>query len=196
MDAIVEKPIILMVDDEQENLTIQEEILEDLDLRFVTTTSSQEALSLSREHDYALALIDVQMPEMNGFELVREMRADPSSSLPPIIFITGLYSADKFVIEGIETGAVDYITKPFDHRLLLGKVRVFVDLYLQRKRLENEIKQRREVQESLLKSEESFRAVFESTDDCIAVWDRHFNYLYANQASIEQFGSDPSSIVG
>lgn len=196
MDAIVEKPIILMVDDEQENLTIQEEILEDLDLRFVTTTSSQEALSLSREHDYALALIDVQMPEMNGFELVREMRADPSTSLPPIIFITGLYSADKFVIEGIETGAVDYITKPFDHRLLQGKVRVFVDLYLQRKRLEKEIKQRREIQESLLKSEESFRAVFESTDDCIAVWDRHFNYLYANQASIEQFGSDPSSIVG
>ncbi len=191
----MEQPYILMVDDLPENLSILEEMLQDLQLVPVMATSGVEALELIRQYDFALALIDVQLPGMNGFELVKRMRENNPTEVLPVIFITALLSTDQFVIEGIETGAVDFITKPFDHRILIGKVKVFIDLYLQRKRLENEIKTRRAVQESLRKSEESFRAVFESTHDCIAVWDRDFRFIYANQAAVNLVGLSREQVV-
>ncbi len=190
------RPYILIVDDISENLPILEEILQDLDLNFIAAESGLQALELSKKHDYALALIDIQMPGMDGFELVRHMRKEKKTELLPVIFITAIYSAHQFMVEGIETGAVDFISKPFDHRILQGKVKVFVDLYLQRKRLENEIKRRQEVQHSLIQSEESFRAVFESTNDCICVWDKDYNYLYANQAAIDYVGTTRDKVIG
>lgn len=177
-----------MVDDVPENLPILEEILLDLDLNCLTADSGKKALEILKEHDFALALIDVQMPGMNGFELVKLMRQEKKTELLPVIFITAIHSEHRFKVEGIETGAVDFISKPFDHRILLGKVRVFIDLYQQRKKLENEIRRREEAQNELMRSEESFRAVFESTNDCIAVWDKDYNYMYANQAAIEHAG--------
>ncbi len=191
----MDKPNILMVDDLPENLTILEEILSDLDLNFIAAQSGTEALEHCNKHEFALALIDVQLPEMDGFELLKRMRGLRSTELLPVIFITAHYSTDQFVIEGIETGAVDFISKPFDHRILIGKVKVFVDLYLQRKKLENEIKRRVKAQESLIKSEESFRAVFESTNDSIAVWDKEYNYLYANQAAIDHIGAEKENVI-
>ncbi len=185
-----------MVDDQPGNLILQEEILEELNLDFVKATTGPEALALSQQKDYALALIDVQLPGMDGFELVRKMRKQKTTQILPVIFITAFHHTSEMILEGIETGAVDYIAKPFDPRLLLGKVRVFVDLYCQRKLLEKEILRRQSVQESLVKSEESFRAVFESTNDCIAVWDKNLNYLYANRAMIEHTGTDRSKVEG
>jgi PAS domain S-box-containing protein len=185
-----------MVDDLPENLLILDEMLQDLHLIHIKATSGPEALELINQHDFALALIDVQLPGMNGFELVKRMRENKPTEVLPIIFITALLSTDQIMIEGIETGAVDFITKPFDHRILIGKVRVFIDLYLQRKRLETEIKARIAVQESLRKSEESFRAVFESTHDCIAVWDRDYKFIYANQAAIDLVDLPREEVVG
>ena len=185
-----------MVDDQPGNLILQEEILEELNLEFVKATTGPEALSFSQQKDYALALIDVQLPGMDGFELVRRMRKQQTTQILPVIFITAFHHTSETILEGIVTGAVDYIAKPFDPRLLLGKVRVFVDLYRQRKQLEKEMLRRQSIQESLVKSEESFRAVFESTNDCIAVWDKDLKYLYANKALIEHTGTDRSKVEG
>lgn len=185
-----------MVDDLPENLTILEETLAGLNLTSIKALTATEALQKCREHDFALALVDVQLPGMDGFELVRQMRRIRRSEYVPVIFITAHYSDHHYVLEGIETGAVDFIPKPFDHRVLVGKVKVFIDLYLQRQRLEEEIRRRIEIQKSLIKSEESFRAVFESTNDCIAVWDRDFNYIYANRAAADLVGSSGETIIG
>lgn len=151
----LERPTILMVDDQPENLLIQEEILEELNLRFITANSGAEALEKSLQYDYALALIDVQLPGMDGFELVRLMRKNKTTELLPVIFITALHSSEGFLIEGMETGAVDFISKPFHHRILTGKVKVFVDLYLQRKQLELEIRQRKAVEKEIRLAKEA-----------------------------------------
>ena len=187
---------ILIVDDDPNNLIILEEILDAMDLHFVKALSGTEALQKTNQHEFALALIDIQMPDLNGFETVKRMRGQPNTELLPVIFVTAVYSEEFYEIEGIATGAVDFITKPFNHNILRSKVKLFVDLYLQNKTLEQEIKEKNEIQKMLKWSEESFRAVLESTKDCIAVWDREYRYLYANQAAIDFVKSERSAIIG
>ncbi len=193
---VMESPKILIVDDDPANLPILEEILEDLDLNIVKALSGQEALEIVEKYDFALVLMDVQMPGLNGFETVKLMRKSKRTVLLPVIFVTAIYSEQQYLVEGIETGAVDFILKPFNHNVLKGKVKVFVDLYRQRTELEKEIQRRTDFEKSLQKSEESFRAVFESTNDCIAVWDRGYNFLYANQAAMDHIGKTKEEIIG
>jgi two-component system sensor histidine kinase/response regulator len=187
-------PNILIVDDEPQNLEILEIILEDLDVNFVRALSGQEALDLLGKHDIATVLMDVKMPGMGGFEALRWMREVPEWALIPVIFITGNDNAQDNAIEGIETGAVDFLPKPLNHRMLRGKVRVLIDLYLERNKLEQEIQRRKTAQELLQKSEESLRAVFDSTDGYVAVLDRDMTYLYANHAVNTDLNDGESAI--
>lgn len=150
---------ILLVDDRPENITALMTLLEEVEVNLVTANSGNEALSKTLEYDFALALIDVQMPGMDGYETVRLMRLVEKTKYLPVIFISAVYSHDQYQVQGIEAGAVDFITKPFDPRILLGKVRVFLELHRQRKLLELEIEHRIRVEERLreakAKAEES-----------------------------------------
>ncbi|MBU2648334.1 response regulator [bacterium] len=173
-------PNILIVDDDPGNLEILEMMLKDLNVQFIEALSGEEALTLMAAHEIALVLMDVQMPGMTGFETLRRMREVSGWALIPVIFITGVNTEQADMVEGIETGAVDFLPRPFNHRMLRGKVRILIDLYLQRKKLENEIERREAAQALLQKSEESLRAVFDSTNDFVAVVDRNLTFLYAN----------------
>jgi signal transduction histidine kinase len=146
---------ILIVDDKPDNLVALEMILRNFDAEIISSTSGNDALEKTIEHDFALALIDVQMPEMDGFEMVRLLRQVEKTKYLPVIFISAIYSEDQFLIQGIEAGAVDFIIKPFQPRILIGKVKIFLDLYDQKKRLEVEIQER-------IKTEASLRAARES----------------------------------
>lgn len=152
---------ILIVDDRKENITAIETLLEDLDVDVISATSGNEALSKTLEHNFALALIDVQMPDMDGYETVRFMRKVERTRFLPVIFISAIYSNDPYMIQGIEAGAVDFITKPFNPQILLGKIRIFLDLHYQKQMLEAEIERRKIVEKQLteakLKAEESDR---------------------------------------
>jgi signal transduction histidine kinase len=152
---------ILIVDDRKENIAALVTLLEDMNVQIFPAGSGNEALALTLEHDFALALIDVQMPDMDGYETLRLMRKVEKTRFLPVIFLSAIYSEDHFKIQGIEAGAVDFITKPFNPRVLLGKVKVFLDLYNQRKLLETEIEQRKlaeaQLREAKLKAEESDR---------------------------------------
>ncbi|HLP72219.1 MAG TPA: response regulator [Bacteroidales bacterium] len=152
---------ILLVDDRPENITALMTLLEDIDVNLVTANSGNEALARTLDYDFALALIDVQMPGMDGYETVRLMRLVEKTKYLPVIFISAVYSHDQYEVQGIEAGAVDFITKPFDSRVLLGKIRVFLELHRQRRLLETEIEQRIKVEERLreakAKAEESDR---------------------------------------
>lgn len=132
-----QKPKILIVDDRQENLIALETILEDLNVEFVRAVSGNEGLLQSLRHQYALAIVDVQMPGMDGFEMVSIMRQNPKTKNVPVIFVSAIYSDTYYVIKGIESGAVDFITKPINDDILRGKVRIFLDLHLQRTALES-----------------------------------------------------------
>jgi two-component system sensor histidine kinase/response regulator len=127
-----EKPVFLLVDDKAENLLALEALLRRDDLEIVTAQSGQEALELILRHDIGLAIVDVQMPEMSGLELAELMRGSERSKRIPIIFITaGLHDRDT-VFNGYDSGAVDFLHKPLDPRILKNKVETFFQLCKQR----------------------------------------------------------------
>ena len=131
-----EKVNILLVDDRKENLIALEALLESQDLRIVKAESGNQALGLMLEFDFALVLLDVQMPEMDGFEVAELMRKKEKTRQIPIVFITAINKEEKYVFKGYEMGAVDYLFKPIDPTVLKSKVQVFLELH--RKKLEME----------------------------------------------------------
>lgn len=133
---MLSKPKILIVDDRRENLVALEIVLKDLDVEFVRALSGNEALAQTLKHEFALAIIDVQMPDMDGFETVELIHNDPDIVYFPVIFVSAIYKEEQYIIKGIETGAVDFISKPIVPVVLQGKVRVFLDLFEQKKLLE------------------------------------------------------------
>jgi diguanylate cyclase (GGDEF)-like protein len=127
---------ILIVDDHPQNILALEAVISDMGFDIVTAQSGNDALRLSLKHDFALIVLDVQMPGMNGFEVARLIRANPKTSHFPVIFVTAGMKDLLDQIEGYETGAVDYLMKPFEPVILRSKVRVFQELYQQRKVIE------------------------------------------------------------
>ncbi len=135
---------ILMVDDRPENLMALEAILEPLPVELVRAYSGEEALRQVLLHDFAVILLDVQMPGMNGFETAQLIKQRERSKLTPIIFLTAINKDEHFVYAGYEVGAVDYMFKPFNPDVLRSKVAVFVDLYLKTEQLKEQEKRLRE----------------------------------------------------
>ncbi|MCC7431311.1 response regulator [bacterium] len=128
-----EKINILLVDDTPANLMVLENILESSDRQLFKVTSGNEALAVLLENEFALVLMDVQMPEMDGFETAELMRGFEKTKHIPIIFVTAISKEEKNVFKGYESGAVDYLFKPLDADILISKVNIFIDLYKQKK---------------------------------------------------------------
>ena len=133
---------ILLVDDQPNNLLALESILGDLDLNLVSADSGSKALRHLLQMDFAVVLLDVQMPDLDGFETANLIRERDRSRDTPIIFLTALSRSEENVFRGYELGAVDYIFKPFHPEILRSKVNVFVELFRGReafKRQANEL---------------------------------------------------------
>ncbi len=126
---------ILIVDDTPENLVALEALLKRDDLCILSARSGPEALELMLTHDLALAFLDVQMPGMDGFELAELMRGTQRTKHVPIIFVTAGSRDPQRVFKGYDTGAVDFLFKPIEPRVLQGKTDVFLELYRQRREL-------------------------------------------------------------
>lgn len=151
---------ILVADDERINLKLIEGILRDNDLNLVTVKSGLEALEASQEHDFAVALLDVMMPGMDGFELAERLRNKKHSSRIPIIFITAISKEQHHVFRGYELGAVDYLFKPVEPEVLRGKVGMFSELHRKRRRL----METTERLESTIKALEASRAALQDSE--------------------------------
>jgi CheY-like chemotaxis protein len=126
---------ILLVDDREENLIALEAILSSLDLVPVRARSGEEALKALLNTEFALILLDVRMPGMDGFETAAHIKRRERTRNIPIIFLTVVDSAPDYAFRGYAAGAVDYLTKPFDPWVLRAKVSVFTELYNMNKRL-------------------------------------------------------------
>ena len=122
---------VLVVDDRPENLLAMENLLESPNLLVLRAESGTEALSTLLTQDVALVLLDVQMPEMDGFEVAELMRNNPRTRNVPIIFVTAISKEQKYVFKGYRSGAVDYLFKPINPDILISKVNVFCNLYRQ-----------------------------------------------------------------
>ena len=133
---------ILMVDDEPANLEALEAVLEPLGQTLYRAKNGTEALRCVLERDYAVILLDVQMPDISGIETAALIRERERSRTTPIIFLTGVVKTSEMVFKGYSAGAVDYLMKPIVSGILRAKVEVFVELALARLKLQEEIAER------------------------------------------------------
>ncbi len=130
---------LLIVDDLQENLLALDKLIQDQERTVYQARSGDEALSLLLEHEFALAILDVQMPGMNGFELAELMRGTEKTKHIPIIFVSAAGRELNYAFKGYESGAVDFLHKPLSPYEVRSKVSVFVELYRQRKALNRQL---------------------------------------------------------
>jgi signal transduction histidine kinase len=127
---------ILIVDDEPRNLAVLESILDEPDYRLVRATSGEDALLALMADEFALLVLDVQMPGMSGFELAQLVKERKKTARIPIIFLTAYYNDDQHILEGYGSGAVDYLHKPVNPPVLRSKVSVFTELYRKNREVE------------------------------------------------------------
>lgn len=132
---MAEKAKILLVDDRPENLVALEAILSSLNQKLVQARSGDAALKALLSDEFAVILLDVLMPGMDGFETAAHIKRRPKTRDVPIIFLTALNSEPDYAFRSYSAGAVDYIAKPFDPWVLRAKVAVFVDLYMKNRQL-------------------------------------------------------------
>jgi signal transduction histidine kinase len=164
----VERPAILIVDDREENLLALERILERTGAVTVRAQSGNDALKACLNGEFALALLDVNMPEMNGYELAELMRGEKCLSAIPIIFLTAAHTQQHQIFQGYSCGAVDYMVKPLQPEILLNKVEVFLDIFRQKRelllrgreleRLNRELQQAKEAAEAATNAKSDFLA--------------------------------------
>jgi signal transduction histidine kinase len=167
---------ILLVDDEPRNLIVLESILEGPGYNLVSVESGDQALLELVASDFAVIVLDIHMPGMNGFELAQMIKSRPKCAAIPIIFLTAHYSEDRHVLEGYGTGAVDYLHKPVNATILRSKVTVFAELHrksreshLANRALLAEVTERRRVQEEMLVLQNELeRRVEQRTADLVA----------------------------
>ncbi|MDZ8096240.1 MAG: response regulator [Nostoc sp. DedQUE05] len=150
---------ILLVDDKLENLLALEAILEKLGENLVRATSGEEALRCLLHQDFAVILLDVQMPGMDGFETATLIRNRGRSRHTPIIFLTAFSTSDQMLFKGYALGAVDYLLKPLDPNILTSKVTVFVELFKKTEAIKQQTAQLVAVNTELRQSEERFRSL-------------------------------------
>ena len=149
-----EKAKILLVDDREENLIALEAILGSLEQELVRARSGEEALKALLMHEYAVILLDVVMPGMDGFEVARDIKRRKKTRDVPIIFLTAVNSDPDYAFRGYAAGAVDFIAKPFDPWVLRAKVSVFVELHKMNRQLRQQAELLHE-QAVLLRSQNS-----------------------------------------
>jgi two-component system CheB/CheR fusion protein len=143
---------ILIVDDRSDNLVALERVLGPLGVDIVRALSGEGALKAALNRDFAVAILDVQMPGMDGYELARLLRGSREARAIPIIFLSAVFSDQAHIFMGYESGAVDFITKPFIPEILLSKVRVFLELDRGRRDILRHVEEQRRIND-LLKGE-------------------------------------------
>ena len=187
---------ILIVDDKVENLVALEKILSVFDVQVIRALSGNEALQKTLHHNFALALVDVQMPEMDGYETVSFLRSNNETRYLPVIFVSAIYNEDFHIVKGIESGAVDFITKPINTPILRGKVKVFLKLHQQKQLLENEIERRKQTEIELQHSVSLMNSLLQSIPDLVFYKNAQGEYMGCNQAFADFLGRKQNEVHG
>jgi diguanylate cyclase (GGDEF)-like protein/PAS domain S-box-containing protein len=189
MQHETEQPKILVVDDRLENIRSMVRLLEGVDAEIQYSTSGMEALALLLRYDFALILLDVMMPEMDGFEMAELVRGNLSSQHIPIIFVTATDNDESFEFKGYDVGAVDYLFKPVQPHILISKVRFFLELSKNRKLLESSLCE-------LGRVKDHNDLLLKSTAEGILSLDRAGRITFANPAANSLLGYFDGSIIG
>ncbi|MBW3636851.1 MAG: response regulator, partial [Armatimonadetes bacterium] len=211
---------VLLVDDRPENLLALRAILEPVGCRLVDAHSGMEALKHLLQDEFALILMDVQMPGLDGFETTTLIKERERTRHIPIIFVTAISKEQNYIFQGYSAGAVDYISKPFDPVILRSKVMVFIELWAKTEQIKQqaEMLRRNEQLESEREKEqleldlkrshlaeiaesqadlERFKATLDATLDGVSIFDAsHLRYSYVNQGALKQLGYEREEMLG
>jgi PAS domain S-box-containing protein len=193
---------LLLVDDQAKNLLALEAILEPLGQNLVRAHSGHEALKQLLRMDFAAILLDVQMPEMDGFETATLIKQRARSRHIPILFLTAISKDDPYVFKGYSVGAVDYIFKPFNPDVLRSKVSVFIELFRKNEKIKQQaellrVRREREVAEFKKASEQRYRDLAESMPQIVWTADANGTLTYRNRRFFDCAGIeyDPDTPV-
>ncbi len=178
---------ILLVDDTPENLVSLEAALDTLGQELVFARSGKEALRYLLDDNFAAILLDVKMPDMDGFETAELIRSRPRSKHIPILFLTG-YKSEEHLFRGYDLGAVDFLFKPIVPEVLRSKVAVFVELSRKAELLEQQARVLRDQAITLRKAEEQFRSLLEAAPDAMVICRESGRILLVNSRTEEMFG--------
>lgn len=188
-------PNLLIVDDSKANLILLEKTIKKINVNLIQALTGTEALEKIKGIELALAIIDVRMPRMNGYELALKINQERPGENVPIIFLTASHFDEMQVFDGYSAGAVDYIFKPFVGSILLCKINVFLDLFNQKQTIIRESALLKKsagdlaiVNAALKRSEEKYRRYIDNAPDGVFVADETGKYLEVNEASIRMTG--------
>ena len=187
---------ILIVDDNVVNLMLLDRLLRNEGAEIFKAVNGEESVELCKEHDFALILLDVQMPGMDGYDTAKAIRKINSCKLIPIIFLTAIYKDPTYARMGYDVGAVDFLTQPIDPPILRSKVGVFLQLKRQNDLLEREIAQRIKTEKALRIAEEKYRNIFVRAVEGIFRSTLDGNFVEVNPALARILGFDsPEDIL-
>ena len=192
LEAYAPPARILMVDDHPPNLVALDAILEPLGQELVHAHSGEEALRQLLESDFALILMDVQMPGIDGLEAARLIKERPRNRHIPIIFLTAIHKDPGYIFRGYKEGAVDYLLKPFEPDILRAKVSVFVDLWRKGEmvRRQQAVLRARDLIEVEKRGETRFRALTDSMPQCVWAARGDGEIYYCNRVWRDYAGPD------
>lgn len=176
-------PNVLIVDDIEENLLYIESVIRNFNINLIRALSGNEALERIKDLDLVLAIIDVRMPGMSGYELAEKINSTRTDIKVPIIFITANIFSEIEELKGYSAGAVDYIYKPFSSQILKSKVSIFLDLYNQKQTI---IKNAIELKEN----EEKYRTMINASPDGVVLIDLSGKIKEVSERGIELFGAN------
>ncbi|NQU67402.1 MAG: PAS domain S-box protein [Candidatus Marinimicrobia bacterium] len=195
-------PNILIVDDTEANLTFLEVVLKKTKANLISARSGYEALKKIKGIELSLAIIDVRMPSMSGYELAIKMNEKRSDNKVPIIFLTAAGPNDIGVIEGYNSGAVDYIFKPVNYHILLSKIEVFLNLFEQKQiivkdalALKKSADELTRINKALVRSEEKYRSYVDNAPDGVFVVNELGKYIEVNEAACRITGYSKNELL-
>ena len=219
--SLTNLPNLLLVDDNKENLAFLRSIMRNMEVNLIQALSGPEALERIQGIELALAIIDVQMPVMDGYELAIKLNKEHANTKVPIIFLTANYFDNKAVLSGYNSGAVDYIFKPISTNILLSKINVFLDLFIQKQTVVQNISERLQAEEKLIQLnkeleerviertselvkssaaiqqiQENYETFFNSIDDFIFVLDVYGNIIQTNSTVHDRLGFANEELFG
>ena len=180
---------LLLVDDTPANLMALEAVLEGPEYELFKAHSGEEALRLMHQHDFALVLLDLQMPGMDGFETARRMKAMERGREVPIIFVTAVFNEDPYVRQGYEAGGVDYFSKPFDPDILKMKVGLYASFHQKTQLIREREKRLRETEE-LLRAGRKLSAVLETLPIGVLIADAEGRIVQINEEVSRIWGGE------
>jgi len=194
---------VLIVDDDTFYLTLLKTILEDVEAEVYMASSGKEALNLVKKNDFALAILDIQMPEMDGFELAGQIRTMDNRDLVPIIFLTAYATDELQMFKGYDLGAIDFLTKPVIRLIFVSKVKIFLELDQQKRSL---IQSKQSLQKSKLElerkqielkeSEALYHSLLKTSPDGIVLIDIDGKITEASDIALALLGNKQFEIEG